>query len=135
MKMEEKPDMMLRPERIQIGRSSIQIMDPAAGRHKIPYKEIISACISVKDQGSGIYHEPEITDICESMEGDLILYDRRHRRWRILTDLAEQTAGSIVIQLAVRAPYILLGAQPWIDMEDDEAYAEMITMVETMRHK
>lgn len=133
MRMEEKPDIMLRPQRIQIGRNSIRLVDSGAGRYKIPYKEIVSACICVKDQVSGIYYEPEITDICEGMEGDLIIYDRKHCKWRIQTDLADQMAGGILIQLAVHAPYILLGAQPWFDMEDDEAFSEMISMVETMR--
>lgn len=131
--MTERMCITLRPERIHLGGSSMKILDSHRGRYKIPYQEIVSAFLSVPDRKTGVYYEPEITDITRDMNGDLILYDTENSRWRIQMDLAESTAGSVLADLAVHAPYILIGRQPWLDVDEEEDFAEAVRMTAVMR--
>lgn len=131
--MAERMCITLRPERIHLSGSSMKILDSHRGRYKIPYQEIVSAFLRIPDRESGIYYEPEVTDITRDMNGDLILYDTENSRWRIQMDLAESTAGSVLADLAVRAPYILIGRQPWLDVDDEEDFAEAVRMTAAMR--
>ena len=131
--MAEKMCITLRPERIHLGGSSMKILDSHRGRYKIPYREIVSAFLSVPDRESGIYYEPDITDITRDMNGDLILYDTENSRWRIQMDLAESTAGNVLIDLAVHAPHILIGGQTWLDADEEEDFAEAVRMTAVMQ--
>ena len=111
----------------------MKILDSHRGRYKIPYQKIVSAFLRIQDGESGICYEPEITDITRDMNGDLILYDTENSRWRIQMDLAESTAGSVLADLAVRAPYILIGRQSWLDVDEEEDFAEAVRMTAVMR--
>lgn len=135
MKVEKRQDIILRPERIQLTRSDIRLVDSMTGRYKIPYKELLAARIRIKNQISGVYYEPEITEISRDMRGDLIFYDRRRYRWQIQMDLIDQAAGAILVKLAVRAPYIFLGRESiaWSEQEEQEAFAGIVHIVEMMR--
>lgn len=132
-KMAERMYITLRPEQIHLGGSCMKILDSHRGRYKIPYQEIVSAFLSIPDRESGVYYEPDITDITRDMNGDLILYDTANSRWRIQMDLAESTAGNVLADLAVHAPYVLLGRQPWLDVDDEEDFAEAVKMTAAMR--
>lgn len=134
MKIEEKQDILLQPERIQLTRSGFLLVDPVIGRYKIPYKKIMAARIGIKDQKTGIYSEPELADISRDMRGDLILYDLQQRIWRIKTDLVEQPAGAILVELAVRASYIFLGGDTVCpDLKDEEIFEEIAYMAEKIQ--
>lgn len=131
--MEENLNITLKPEQIRFTGSGIKIKDSCGGRYKIPYKELVMASVEVFDEDSGIYYEPEITDITEEMEGDLLLYNNQHRLWRIQTDGLDKPTGTLLAELVRYAPYIIVGRQTWLDMEDAAAFAEAGSMVELMR--
>lgn len=44
-----------------------------------------------------------------------------------------KTAGEILSELSVCAPYILIGRQTWFDENDRNAFDEIAGMVELMR--
>lgn len=131
--MAERMCITLRPKRIHLSGSSMEILDSHRGRYKIPYRKIISAFLSVRDKETGIYYEPEVTDITRGMNGDMILYDIENSRWRIQMDLADSTVGSVLADLAMHAPYILIGKPPWLDIDDEEDFAEAVRMTAVMR--
>lgn len=133
--MEENLDITLRPVKISFTASCIKIADLNCGKYRVPYKGIVLACLCVCDGESDVGYEPEITDITGDMDGELILYDAGRRRIRIKTDLAGKTAGAFFLELAIRAPYILLGGQPWLCMEEKADYAQAGEMVRVMRQE
>lgn len=135
MKTEKKQHVILRPERVRLTGSCIKFADAGFYRWKIPYRKIVWAGIDVYDCETGALYEPEITEITEEMKGDLLFLDIGNCYWRIRTDLWEKAAGAVLAELAVRAPYILIGAQPWLAEEAGGGvnFAEIADMVEMMR--
>ena len=133
--MEENLDITLRPVKISFTASCIKIADLNCVKYRDPYKGIVLACLCVCDGESDVGYESEITDITGDMDGELILYDAGRRRIRIKTDLAGKTAGAFFLELAIRAPYILLGGQPWLCMEEEADYAQAGEMVRVMRQE
>lgn len=123
----------LRPKRICFGLSGMKISDLDCGNYKIPYQEMILAFIGAQDRKSVNYPEPDIMDITKDMEGDVILYDSGHCRWRIQTDLTGITAGMLLTDLAMHAPHIILGGHAWFDVNNEEEFAEAVRMVAIMR--
>ncbi len=107
--MQEKSQITLRPERIQFSSHSMKISDPDHGGYKIPYREIVLASLLAPGREEGTCYEPEITDITGDMEGDLILCDSKCCKWRIHPELTGMTAGSLLENLIIHAPYILVG--------------------------
>lgn len=122
-----------RPEKIRFTRTCIKMMDSVQGGCRIPYKELVRAGVEVLDKKSGIWYEPEITEITPGTVGNLIFLDVRHRRFHIKTELTGRTAGDMLSELVMHAPYILIGAQSWFDEEDEEAFSEIKTMTELMQ--
>lgn len=132
--MEQGTDMILWPEKIQFGKRYIKILDVSSGRYTIPYSEIVAACLSIFDRQSGMYYEPEITEITGMMEGDLILYDSAHRRWRIKTESTDRTAGIMIEELAVRAQHIWIGGgENPLNPEEKADFEQLRKMTELMR--
>lgn len=131
--MEKSLDIILKPEKVCFTKTGIRIMDSRLGRYKIPYRELVLAGIKAADRESGGYYEPEITEITEDTDGELILCDSRNRRFSIRTELTGRTAGNMISELGMRAPYILIGKQDWFDMDDEEAFGEIDSMVKLMR--
>lgn len=107
--MQEKSQITLRPEKIQFSSRSMKISDPDHGGYKIPYREIIHVSLMIPGREEGTCYEPEITDITGDMEGDLILCDSKCCKWRIHPELTGMTAGSLLENLTMHAPYILVG--------------------------
>ena len=64
---------------------------------------------------------------------EILLYDIYRCCWRLQTNLSGKTAGVIFKELAYRAPYILLGGQPWFHIGQEEDFAEIKNMVGLMR--
>lgn len=129
----ENKDIMLHPEKISFKRRCIKVKDIVYGECRIPYKEIIMGYVKIWSQESGGCHKPEIIDITEDTDGDLILYDYRHCCFHIQTDLVSETAGAMLGELTMHAPYILAGGQEWFDEHNEEQFAEIGEMVEIMR--
>lgn len=131
--MKRNLDITLRPESILFTGNCIKIADFNSGKYKISYKEIVLAYLRVRDRESGIVYEPEVIDITTDMEGELIICDSAHCQFRIKTDLTGKPAGALLLELALHAPYILIGAQTWFDQKDEREFKEIKNMVETMR--
>lgn len=125
------------PEKIIFHKSSIVMTEPGAGRHQIPYQNIVLAYIKVWDDDAGSYLEPEITEITPQMDGELILYDKEKKRWVIRTDKAGKKAGALLEELCIRAPYIIAGGQGWFDrsLESDyEMAGQMVGLMAEVWH-
>lgn len=132
--MKQKMNLILKPTDIRFTKKRIEIVDSRAGRCRLSYKDIVWTGLRVYDQSSGDCYEPEITEITKGMEGDLVICDHQNCRWIIHTDLLEKTAQAILSELVMHAPYILVGRQTWIDLEDTDAFTEISNMVDLMRH-
>ena len=98
-KMAERVCITLRPEEIQFADNCMKISDSRHGKYMISYQKIVSAVLRVPDREAGTYYEPELADITRDMKGDIILYDTGNCKWRILTDIAENKAGGVIIDL------------------------------------
>lgn len=131
--MKQKRNLILRPTDIQFMKKWIEVVDSRTERYRLPYKDIVQAGLRVYNQNSGDCYEPEITEITKGMEGDLVICDNQNCRWIIHTDLVEKTAQAMLAELAMHVPYILIGRQTWIDLEDADAFAEISNMVDLMR--
>lgn len=131
--MKKDLSIILKPADIQFTEEHIEMIDPSTGRYPLPYADIVTAGLRVYNRESKSWYEPEITEITKGMEGDLIIRDNRNCQWIIHTDLTEKTAETILSELAMHAPYIMIGRQTWIDLEDEDAFAEASNMVDLMR--
>lgn len=131
--MVDSKNIVLQPKEISFKRKYMKIKDLQYGNYRIPYEEIVLAYLSAEDAESGGYYKPGIADITRDMDGDLVLYGCRRDRFTIHTDLLKETAGVMLEELAIRAPYILVGAQDWFDEEDEEQFSQIGEMVEIMR--
>lgn len=131
--MKQTINITLKPDELRFDQRCIRISDPDSGTYRVLYKEIVSVRLSVREEAAGRNFEPEISEITDRMGGDLILYDIQHGRWKIQTELTGRTGGALLLELALRAPYILLGGQRWIDMDDENDFIQASRMVELMR--
>lgn len=131
--MEKILNIVLQPEKISFAKKCIKITDPRTGSYEIPYRELVLAGIRIRDEETGGFYEPEITEITEDMEGELILRDSGNCRFIIGTEQTGRAAGSMLAELSMHAPYILIGNQDWFDSNDKEAFGEVDGMVKLMR--
>lgn len=131
--MKRKINFILKPADIQFTEKWIEAVDSRAERYRLPYEEIVQAGLRVYRQNSRDWYEPEITEITKDMEGDLVICDHQGCQWMIHTDLIEKTAEAILSELVMHAPYILVGRQNWVDLEDEDTFAEISDMVDLMR--
>lgn len=123
----------LRPEKLLFRKKTIIITGAENGKHRIPYSGIVMAYLRVPAGTAGAYREPEITEITGDMEGELILHDRADHRWEIATDLTGRAAGAWLEELCIHAPYILAGAQSWLEKPEEEHFAVLRSMAALMR--
>ena len=78
------------------------------GVGRFPYRNMAYAYLCICDKAEKMYWEPELVELGRDVDGELILYDSDCRRYRIRTKRLRRTAGSLLIDLAIHAPYILL---------------------------
>lgn len=130
--MEKNSEIVLRAKKIHFTKKSIKIADLHRGRYEIPYRDLVMAGIKSYDRTTGGETEPEITDITDKSEGNLFLRTVENNLITIMTDMSEKTAGEMLLELSIYAPYILIGKQTWFDVEDEESFAEVSGMVELM---
>ena len=121
------------PERIVFGKSFIAAKTPQGERHRIFYKDIIWAYISVPDDRSGCCENPDIADVTENMEGTLVVYDKEQCRWIFRTDQTGQRAGGLLKELCIHAPYIVAGGQDWFDISNKADFDMIRQMVKAKR--
>lgn len=119
--------------KISCGKKCIHVSDTRHVVFKFPYDEIIVAYIEVFDKESNTFYRPEITDLTENICGKLVLYDSRFCRFEIYPGKTGKTAGMILKQLAVHAPYIFLSYEPWLEEYDEKQFAEIKEMVSIMK--
>lgn len=132
-KMKQKLNLILKPTDIQFTEKWLEAVDSHTGRYQILYEDIVQAGLRVYGQKSEAWYEPEITEITKGMDGDLVICDQQGCQWVLHTDLIEKTAQAMLSELAMHAPHILIGRQAWVDLEDEDAFAEISDMVELMR--
>ena len=120
-------------EQISLGESFISITDAQHMKLRLLYSEIIVAYLEVPEGDTGRCYVPEITELSEDMEGCLVLYDRQYSRFEIYMEEEGVTGGYILKQLALHAPYIFLGYEPWLDEHDEKEFAEIKKMVSVMQ--
>lgn len=118
---------------IDCERRGIKVSDDRHVELSLPYNEIIVAYIETFDNEKGNFYRPEIMELTDEMTGSLVLYDSNFVRFEIHLEKTEKTAGTILKQIAVHAPYIFLSYQPWLDERDEEHFAEVKEMVSIMR--
>lgn len=131
--MKPKLNLILKPTDIQFTEEWLEAVDSHTGRYRFPYADIVHAGLRIYNQNSEDWYEPEITEIIKGMEGDLVICGHQGCQWIIHTDLMEKTAQAILSELSMYAPYILIGRQTWIDLEDEDSFAEVCNMVDLMR--
>lgn len=126
-------NIVLKPQKICFAKNCIKITDSRTGSYEIPYRELVLAGIRIRDRETGGFYEPEITEITEDMEGELLLRDSGNCRFIIGTGQTGRAAGSMLSELSMHAPYILIGNQDWFDSNDKEEFGEVDGMVKLMR--
>lgn len=131
--MKKNLNIILKQTDIRFTEKYIEIMDTCIGRHQLPYEDIVITVLRIYNQESESWYEPEVTEITSDMKGDLVIHDNRGGHWIIHTDLMEKTAGAMLSELVMQAPYILIGRQNWVDLGDENAFAEVSGMVDLMR--
>lgn len=129
----ENMEIKIEPERVLFQKNLIVIEESKTKRRRILYKDIVFAYIRTLDDVTGEYQTLEITDITGRTDGELVLYDREHRKWIIRADRTGQKAGALFEGLCTHAPYILAGGQDWFDCSKEEDFEMVREMVELMR--
>lgn len=130
--MGENLNITLKPEKIRFTENCIKITDSHFGKYKIPYENLVQAWIRKNDE-TGAAYEPEITDITEDMDGELLFRDSENCCFEIQTEQTGRPAGGMLSELSIHAPYILIGNPSWINPEDAEEREELNNMVNLMR--
>lgn len=129
----ENMEIKIEPEKVLFQKNLIVIEESKTGRHRILYKDIVFTYIRIRDDKTGEYQALEITDITGRTDGELVLYDREHRKWVIRADRTGQKAGALFEELCIHAPYVLAGGQDWFDCTSKQDFEMVGEMVELMR--
>lgn len=121
------------PEKILFRKGHTVLEVSPAEKYRIPYREIVWAYVRTGGDGPDGSREPELADITENTEGELILHDRQRRRWVIGTGRAGRKAGALLKELCLHAPYIAAGGQEWFDHSEEADFSAVEEMVRLMR--
>lgn len=126
-------EIRMMPEKILFRKKHMVIVVSAAEKYQIPFSDIVWAYIRTGEDETGESREPELAEITEDTEGELILYDSRHIKWVIRTDKTGRQAGSLLKELCIHAPYIAAGGQDWFDLSEEPDFGMIEEMVSVMR--
>lgn len=121
------------PEKIFFGKDHIVMAAAETKKYWIPYRDIIWAYIRTKEDRPGEDREPELAEITEDTEGELILYGSQHFRWIVQTEKTGREAGALLKELCMHAPYIAAGGQDWFDPSEGNDLGMIEEMVRVMR--
>lgn len=72
---------VIRPEAVGFTETDMEMISSNRKKYKIPYEHIIIASLKTKDEVSGGWYEPEITDLTKDMDGELVLKDDKNCQW------------------------------------------------------
>lgn len=121
------------PVRVIFGKNYMTAGVSQREEYRIFYKDIIWAYISVPDDETGECIKPDIADITDGTNGELVVWDKKRRRWIFRTDQIGETAGSLLEKLCMNAPYIVAGGQDWFDISDKAEFDMIREMVKVKR--
>lgn len=133
--MEKKSaDLVYRPEKVRMGQKELLVWetDPRTGRRcrTIPYETMVLVYLEVYDQETGKVTTPEIQDITKDMKGNLIIWNQHRTMIRIDLSGQAECAGTIFIQLARHIPFAFLGDTPWLQIQNDQDFRQMLQMIQ-----
>ena len=90
-----------------------------------------AVCLPGKKDGSeGSGSDSPVEEITGEMEGNLVIWNRMHRCIRLDLSSQKETAGALFIRLAEHIPFAFLGATPWMQVENEQDFQEMVRMVD-----
>lgn len=121
------------PGKVLFRKSQIVLEVSSAEKYRIPYREIVWAYIRTEGDEPDGGREPELAEITEETEGELIIYDRQRHRWMIGTGRTGKKAGALLKELCIHAPYIAAGEQEWFDHSEEADFSAVEEMVRLMR--
>ena len=116
---------------IEFKEASISIIDSQLDEYEIPYGEMVLVYIVLREGDD--CRIPELADITDSMEGALVICNRRQNCFVIQTDETGKSAEEILWGLTGRAPHALFGSQPWLNEYDSRQFETVLEMVDMMR--
>lgn len=125
----------LKAKKITFHKEYLSLTDVQERMYRVAYEDIVFAYLetrSTEPGKEGRLIRPALEDITEDTDGGLVMLDCRHHRWNLQTDLSGRTAGAILRELCICAPYILLGGQAWSEDEEID-FEQAKTMVQIMR--
>lgn len=125
----------LKAKKITFHKEYLNLTDVQERKYRVAYGELVFAYLetrSAEPGKEGSLIKPALEDITEDMDGKLVMLDYRHCRWDLQTERSGKTAGAILRELSIHAPYILLGGQPWLENEEVD-FEQARTMVQIMR--
>lgn len=129
------PSISLRLKKVVFHKEYLGLTDVQERMYRISYDELVFVYLetcSAESGGEGSQIRPVLEDITADMDGKLVMLDCRQCRWNLQTDLSGKTAGTILRELSVYAPYILLGGQRWLKEEEDD-FEQARVMVQIMK--
>lgn len=132
--MEKKSrNLVYKPEKVKLSRKELLVWEKDPDKElicrTIPYNTMVLVYLEVNDEKTGETITPEIQDITKDMKGSLIIWDLERKMFRIdLTDQKE-SAGTVFIQLAGHIPFAFLGYTPWMQIQNDQDFRQMLKMI------
>ena len=115
-------NLVFKPEKVRLGQKELLVWerDPEKGLtcRKIPYDTMVL-----------VYPEVEIQDITKDMKGSLIIWDLERKMFRIDLSDQKESAGTVFIRLARHIPFAFLGYTPWMQIQNDQDFRQMLKMI------
>lgn len=128
--------MSLMLKNIVFEKEYLKLTDRKEWEYQISYRELVFVYIESYNTESGeegSVTKPALEDITEETDGELVILDCGHCCWKLQTALSGKTAGAILRELGIRAPYLLLGRQAWMDENEEDDFEQARKMVQIMR--
>lgn len=126
-------NLVFKPEKVRLGQKELLVWerDPEKGVicRTIPYNTMVLVYPEVHDEKTGEIITPEIQDITKDMKGSLIIWDLERKMFRIDLSDQKESAGTVFIRLARHIPFAFLGYTPWIQIQNDQDFRQMLKMI------
>ena len=126
-------NLVFKPEKVRLGQKELLVWerDPEKGLtcRKIPYDTMVLVYPEVHDEKTGQIITPEIQDITKDMKGSLIIWDLERKMFRIDLSDQKESAGTVFIRLARHIPFAFLGYTPWMQIQNDQDFRQMLKMI------
>lgn len=126
-------NLVFKPEKVRLGQKELLVWerDPEKGLicRTIPYNTMVLVYPEVHDEKTGEIITPEIQDITKDMKGSLIIWDLERKMFRIDLSDQKENAGTVFIRLARHIPFAFLGYTPWMQIQNDQDFRQMLKMI------